>query len=668
MRTLEGDPVVSFGRELLKEYQQSVSKEWLVTNGIGGYACGTVAGALSRRYHGLLIAPLDPPLKRTLLLGKIDETAVYRGLDYPLFTNHWASGAIEPTGSRFLERFHLEQSIPVWTYSLADARLEKRVWMHPGENTVYLRYDHQRGADPIRLTLNVLIDNRDHHANTTAGPWPLEAAVVRDGLKITSHQDAVPLYVFAPGAELNVNPQWDLGFYLASEAYRGLDPEEDLLRAAILKVNIQPGDTFLLVASTLENPVCDAETALAARKEYELDLIARAGPWSAQDGLGAIFEQLVLAADQFVTARDAGTGQAGQTVMAGYPWFSDWGRDTMISLPGLTLSTGRPDIAKSILRTYAGFVDRGMLPNRFPDTGQAPEYNTVDATLWYFEAVRAYFGATADKDFIHELYPVLEEIVGWHRRGTRYHIRLDAADGLLYAGEPGVQLTWMDAKIGDWVVTPRIGKAVEVNALWYNALRVMQELSLTFGVSGSIYRELADQAQQGFARFWNHKAGYCYDVIDGPGGPETALRPNQLLAVSLAHSPLPASQARAVVDACASSLYTSHGLRSLASDEPGYLGVYGGDQGARDAAYHQGTVWGWLMGPFISAHIKVYKDPALARSYLRPLLQNLFDHGLGSLSEIFDGDAPHTPRGCIAQAWTVAEVLRVMGELRSLEN
>jgi predicted glycogen debranching enzyme len=660
--------MISCGRDVLRDYQQAVTKEWLVTNSIGGYAGGTVAGTLTRRYHGLLIAALDPPLKRTLLLSKVDENAAYRGRVYPLFTNHWASGTIDPTGYRFIEQFRLEGAIPIWTFSLADAQLEKQIWMQPGANTTYLRYAHKRGADPITLTLNVLVNYRDHHANTSSTEWPLALAHFRDGLKITMYHGAAPFFVYAPGAEITVDPKWNIGFFQSVEAYRGLDPFDNHLRVATLRVKINPGGNFLLAASTLEIPDLDGESVYADRRRYELGLLRLASRDQGALNQDPVRAQLVLAADQFIVNRPMEGDHHGQTIMAGFPWFTDWGRDTMISLPGLTLATGRPDLAKSIIRTFTRYIDKGMLPNRFPEAGQEPEYNTVDATLWYFEAVRAYFAATKDAAFIRELYPALEEIILWHRDGTRFNIRLDRDDGLLYAGEPGVQLTWMDAKVGDWVVTPRIGKPVEVNALWFNALQTMREFSAVLGKEPTLYDGLAKQMRHGFDRFWNKQLGYCFDVLDGPDGTEDALRPNQLLAVSLAHSLLSGVRARSLVDACAHSLYTSHGLRSLAPDEEGYTGHYGGDQKTRDAAYHQGTVWAWLIGPFISAHLKVYQDPPLARSYLKPLFRNLFDHGLGSLSEIFDGAAPHAARGCFAQAWSVAEALRVLDELHTWER
>ena len=369
--------------------------------------------------------------------------------------------------------------------------------------------------------------------------------------------------------------------------------------------------------------------------------------------------QLTLAADQFVVKRPTTLDPEGRSIIAGYHWFSDWGRDTMIALPGLTLSTGRPEIAASILRTYAQFVDQGMIPNRFPDEDQAPEYNTVDATLWYLEAIRKYFAATGDLSLVAELFPVLETIIEWHRRGTRYNIKMDPDDGLLFAGEEGVQLTWMDAKFDNWVVTPRLGKPVEINALWYNALLTLADFARVLDLEPAPYEELAAKVRIGFNRFWNEEYGYCFDVLDTlEGSNDASLRPNQIFAVSLSRSPLDGRQQRSVVDACGRHLLTAHGLRSLSPQDSVYEGHYGGDLYKRDGAYHQGTVWSWLIGPFVEAHLRVYNDPQIARTYLDPLLRHLADHGVGSISEIYDGDPPFTPRGCIAQAWSVAELLR----------
>jgi predicted glycogen debranching enzyme len=372
---------------------------------------------------------------------------------------------------------------------------------------------------------------------------------------------------------------------------------------------------------------------------------------------------LVLASDQFIVERRSASHPEGRSVIAGYHWFGDWGRDTMISLPGLTLATGRPEVAAEILRTFAEFVDQGMLPNRFPDAGETPEYNTVDATLWYFEALRAYYAATGDARLIADLYPALTDIIEWHERGTRYGIAVDPGDGLLKAGEPGVQLTWMDAKVGDWVVTPRIGKPIEINALWYNALLTMESFARLLGKSPAQFQRRSEQVRANFERFWNPAAQSCFDVLDGPGGHEAALRPNQIFAVSLPASPLSAERQRAVVEACARELLTSHGLRSLAPGEPGYIGVYRGGPAERDGAYHQGTVWGFLLGPFALAHYRVFGDREAARRFLLPLSHHLRDSGLGTMAEIFDADPPFAPKGCIAQAWTVSETLRAWMEL-----
>ena len=352
------------------------------------------------------------------------------------------------------------------------------------------------------------------------------------------------------------------------------------------------------------------------------------------------------------------------TVLAGYHWFSDWGRDTMIALPGLTLPTGRPEVAAAVLRTFGRYVSQGMLPNRFPDVGEAPEYNTADATLWFFEAIRAYTDHTGDLSLARELFPVLADIIAWHERGTRYSIGVDPSDGLLRAGTGASQLTWMDVRVEGWVVTPRHGKPVEINALWHNALWVMAALAHRLGEPDEAYLAAAARVATSFGRFWNAELGHCYDVLDTPQGDDPSLRPNQLIAAALPHSPLTAGQRQAVVEVCARRLLTSHGLRSLDPDHPDYQGRYLGPVLARDGVYHQGTVWAWLIGPFVQAHLAVYGDPEAARAFLGPLLRHLEDTGLGTLSEIFDGDPPHAPRGCVAQAWSVAEVLRCLWELR----
>ena len=659
---------IDFGREVLGDLSVVSKREWLVTNGIGGFAGGTLANVLSRRYHGLLVAALQPPLGRTLLLAKLDETVEYDGIYpdsgrlTPLYLNRWEDGTVEGNGHHYLNRFHLEGTTPVWTYAIANALLEKRIWMQPGANTTYIQYHLIRATGPMGLTIKALGNYRDYHSTTIINDWSPDVEDVDHGLRITLFDGARPFYLFSDRATFSPRSDWYEDFFLAVEEFRGQrDVTEDHLYLAQLQVTLRPGERFAVVASTEAAPNLDSVLAYGDRQAHEAALLARAGGLGKSgtgDGAGDALRHLVLAADQFVVRRPTAADPNGQSIIAGYPWFSDWGRDTMIALPGLTLATGRPEVAASILRTYAQFVDQGMLPNRFPDAGETPEYNTVDATLWYFVALHEVVTATGDVALARELFPVLADIIDWHIRGTRYNIHMDEADALLYAGEEGVQLTWMDAKVDDWVVTPRTGKAVEINALWYNALRIMAALAEQLGEEAGRYAALAERVAAGFERFWNAPLGYCYDVLDAPAGPDGSLRPNQLLAVSLPHSPLSAERQRSIVDTCARHLLTPHGLRSLSPDDKAYIGRYAGDRRKRDGAYHQGTVWGWLIGPFVLAHRRVYGDVAAARSYLLPLLQHLNDHGVGSISEIFEGDAPFAPRGCTAQAWSVAEVLR----------
>jgi predicted glycogen debranching enzyme len=647
--------MLEFGRDICGDEQQAARREWLVTNGIGGYASGTVGGMLTRRYHGLLVAALQPPLGRTLLVTKLDETASYDGYTYPLFANRWEEDIIDPPGFFAIEQFRLEGTTPVWTFACADALLEKRIWMQQGANTTYVSYTLRRAHRPLALTIKALVNYRDFHNNTYAADWQMQVAPVAHGLRVDAFFGAQPFYLLSDRATAAPQHEWYYNFWLSVEQHRGLGEHDDHLYAGEFQTILQPGDTLTFVASTEEAPSLDGAAAYATQQQHEKQLLARSGHADAPFWT----RQLTLAASQFIVGRPSDSDPDGQTIIAGYPWFGDWGRDTMISLPGLTLSTGRTDVAARILRTFARFSDQGMLPNLFPNEDIDPHYNTVDAVLWYIEAVRAYHDATGDDELLRELFPVLREMFDWYHRGTRYHIQADPEDGLLYAGEEGVQLTWMDAKIDEWVVTPRIGKPVEVNALWYNALRVMAKVAARLGEDATDYEHAAERVQASFERFWNSERNSCYDVIDGPEGNDATLRPNQIFAVALPYSPLSEDQQREVVDSCARHLLCSYGLRSLSPKSPDYIGTYGGGPVQRDSSYHQGTAWAWLIGPFASAHLRVYGDPIEAQSYLLPFAHHLTDQGVGSISEIFDGDAPFMPRGCIAQAWSVAEVLRV---------
>src|SRR5712672_4399098 len=660
--------VVQFGPELFSDLEAAESREWLVTNGMGGYASGTLAGGMSRRYHGLLVAALRPPVGRTQLVAWIDEIVRYNSAEFALATHRWASGAIEPQGFQHIEGFRLEGTMPVWTYAIGDARLEKRIWMQRGVNTTYVQYTMVQGSGSLGMELKALVNHRDFHATTHAGDWRMSVEPIARGVRIVAFENDTPFYLTSKETTCEARHEWYRDYFFAEEKKRGLDDREDHLFAALFRAKLEVGKSCAIVLTTEANADLDGEATRKQRVAYESTLLSAADLLKQEPGADSPewLRQLVLAADQFIVKRALPDERDGRSVIAGYHWFADWGRDTMIALPGLTLATGRSDVARQILLAFARYVDGGMLPNNFPDSGGRPEYNTVDAALWYFEAVRQYFAATGDELTLQKLFPVLAGIIDAHVKGTRYQIHVDSADGLLYAGESGVQLTWMDAKVGDWVVTPRTGKAVEINALWINAGETMASFARLLKKSNELYDGLSRKAQDSFHKFWNPQRGCCYDVIDVPGlGNDASLRPNQIFAVSLPVSPLTPAQQKSVVDVCAEHLLTPYGLRSLAPGEAGYQGHYGGGPRERDGAYHQGTVWGWLLGPFALAHFRVYKDRAAALGFLEPLARSIDSYGVGTLAEIFDGDAPHHPRGCIAQAWTVAEVLRSWKELQA---
>jgi len=657
---------VQFGREILGDLELAEIREWLVTNGIGGFASGTAAGTSTRRYHGLLMASLQPPTDRTLLVAGMDETVHCGGTSFPLATNRWLSGDVSPKGYLQMESFHLEGTKPVWRYALADALLEKRVWMKQGENTTFVEYTLARGNSPVEIEGKILVSYRDFHATTHADGWRMMIEPVERGIRVIAFEGATPFFLKSASAAFEPRHEWYRDFFLPAERERGLDDQEDRLLAGVFRSRLAVGEKLTLMFSTEPEAQTDGEQARALQSNRDLKLFqawqkrhAETVATPADDEPGWLW-QLVLAGDQFVAKRALADDPDGLTVIAGYPWFCDWGRDTMIALPGLTLSLGRPEIARKILESFARYVDGGMLPNNFPDRGGTPQYNTIDAAMWYFEAVRQYFEATQDLALVNKLFPVLSAIVDAHVAGTRYNIKVDPADALLYGGSPEVQLTWMDAKIGDWVVTPRIGKPVEINALWINALNTMGEFARRLARPREGYLKLKEKAQKNFQKFWNPKRKCCFDVIDVPGGgADAALRPNQVFAVSLPVSPLTREQCRGVVDTLGRELLTSFGLRSLGPSEPGYVGRYAGGPRERDAAYHQGTVWAWLLGPYALAHYKVYGDRAAAQSFLEPLGRSIYSAGLGSISEIFGGDAPFPATGCFAQAWSVAETFRV---------
>ena len=648
--------------DILQNWDESSQREWLVTNGIGGYASSTLSGANTRRYHGLLVPAFSPPLGRAVLLSKVEEEVRVEDQLYQLSANKYPS-VVQPQGFRHLS-YYDSRPVPCFTYIFHEETvvLEKRVWMPHGRNTVYLQYTLVKAPEPVRLGIVPLLAYKDYHSEQHRwdGFLGVTTAEGEGRVQFLAYPTAHPLHMEMPqNFAFSEHSGWFFNFEHPREQERGLDSTEDLFCPGRFDGLLSPGQTVTFAATVETEPPTEAKAALKAEEVRQQKLLARAdvGPSD------RMHETLALAADQFVIEKSDRVPRA--TILAGYPWFADWGRDTMIALPGLCLTTGRFDIARDILLSFAGAVHNGLLPNRFSDNGGGAEYNTVDASLWFFHAVYAYAEASGDWRFAQtEMLPVLQKMIQSHIEGTDYHIGVDPADGLLHAGEPGVQLTWMDAKVGDWVVTPRIGKPVEINALWHNALCVASKLAERAGLAdfAADCRRRADLAKTSFgAAFWNPAGNCLFDVIGDDGHSDASLRPNQILAVSLPFPVIEGEKAKSVVDAVAKHLLTPFGLRTLAPSSPDYRPRYGpGDPTFRDGAYHQGTVWPWLLGAFADAHLQVYGDKAKTRALLSSLLKDgLTEYGVSSLAEIFDGDAPHLPNGCPAQAWSVAEVLRV---------
>ena len=650
--------MMRFGTELCANLEASSRREWLETNGIGGFASGTINGSNTRRYHGLLVAATKPPVGRFVLLAKLEETLICDGSPFELGTNRYP-GVVHPQGFRYMKQFRLDP-FPVFTFEVEGVEIEKRVFMVQGENTTIVEYCIVAIRDPsdVRLELRPLIAFRDYHSLTHENNSLNQEVREMPGLISVSPYDGLPeLYLANDAIKVEATGDWYRRFEYRAERERGLDFVEDLFNPCVLRFSLNSQSQATIIAST------EPHSANAAPQYRQAEISRRRANAQRSPVENDFVQSLTSAADHYIVSRGD-----QKTVIAGYHWFSDWGRDTMIALPGLTLPTGRYDAARGILRTFAQHVDRGMLPNRFPDAGETPEYNTVDATLWFFEAVRAFLAYAGDLEFVQKhLYGVLSDIVAWHVGGTRFGIRLDPT-GLLSCGEPGVQLTWMDAKVGDWVVTPRHGQPVEIQALWYNAVCILEDIAARLGdePARKRYNNMSALTKSSFNRqMWNADGGYLFDVI-GEGPPDSSIRPNQIFAVSLPHSMLTPERAKQVVSVVQQHLLTPYGLRTLAPSDPHYRGHYTGDVTSRDGAYHQGTVWPWLIGPFITAYVKVNGGSESARRqaerWLAPLKDHLEDAGLGHISEIFDGDEPHRPVGCIAQAWSVAEVLRATVE------
>jgi predicted glycogen debranching enzyme len=653
-----------------------VDREWLVTNGLGGFASGSIAGVPTRRYHGLLISALPTPLGRTVMLNYLSEWGrTSDGRRFQIGGQERTGGELELPGAEHLREFRLEDGLPVWRYELGGAAVvEKRVVMPHMQNTVHITYSLLEGADRVRLKLRPAVQFRplEDAVGRPAGE-PHTITSVEDRLELSAGHTYPPLRLKIYGLRATFaldGKKLERLFYRVEER-RGYDHTGELWSPGYFSVDLTTDVSATLVASTEGWETIRAlspEGAREAERERRRRLVAMAPP-RAREPVAA---ELVLAADQFVitpagrqedAARARATGEELRSVIAGYHWFTDWGRDTMISLEGLTLTTGRHQEAGWILRTFGHYVRDGLIPNMFPDGSNEGLYHTADATLWFFHAVERYLAETDDRVTLDLLLPVLREIVAAHLRGTRFGIKVDEADGLLRQGAEGYQLTWMDAKCDGWVVTPRRGKAVEINALWHNALRLLEGWEREAGEEARA-AELSRHAGRAYEsfnrRFWYEEGGHLYDVVDGEDGrDDPACRPNQLLAVSLKHAALDPARWPSVMRVARGKLLTPVGLRSLAPDHAEYQPTYTGDLRSRDAAYHQGTVWAWLIGPFIDAWLKTYpEDRAGARALLEGFLPHLDEACVGSISEIFDAEPPFTARGCVAQAWSVAEVLR----------
>lgn len=648
---------IHFDSTTLQDWDEVHRREWLLTNGIGGYAASSLSGANFRRYHALLVAGDPSTLRRTVTFAHVDAIARYKNKTYDLSTLFFRDGSVQPMGFRHLTSFRLEGTTPVWTWQFADVEIEQWIVLAWERNTVYVAFRVLKAGDPITIRFRLLHTIRDHHTETQHN-WTPDVTDMGGYYKIAKADDGHFFLRWDAPDSWEPEAAWLKGVYHPEEQQRGLPEVESLFQFGDLRVTLRARGEWQVTATTENDPRTALhrrwDTILKKRREREAKLWHQAEPYLGTDAPDWI-RQLVLAADQFII--NVKRGEPLKTILAGYPWFTDWGRDTMIALPGLCLATGRHADARAILRTFARYVDQGMLPNRFPEANEAPEYNTADATLWLFEAVGQTWQATGDDAFLAELLPTLEEIIKWHQRGTRYNIHVDN-DGLLVAGTAGTQLTWMDVKIGEEVPTPRHGKAVELSALWYNALCWM----VKFGKSD--YASAAAQTKASFNRFWNPDRGYLYDVIERDGENDPALRPNQLFALSLTHPVVTnMEQARAIVNACNTKLLTPVGLRSLTPDHPKYQKEHAGPPENFDRAYHNGTVWGWLIGPYCRALRYTGASREEILGALAGMERHLYDEGVGTLSEIFDGDAPHEPRGCFAQAWTVAEVLAIYHEL-----
>ncbi len=698
-------------RELCQNVQVGLNHEWLVTNGLGGYAAGSLVGTATRSYHGLLVASLSPPNERVVLVSKVDEEIMLSGgQTLRLGVNEYQEGIIEPQGYKYLERVVLEGDIPCFIYRISKSLiLEKRIWMEYGQNTTYIQYllhdvfDEDEQATDVHVdvtdtSVTLLVSpfclTRDYHQTTQgADDWHFLVENRGNRCRIRAYEGAPAYHLIAdPVTVFESNGSWYWHIWHRRDNERALPDVEDVYRPGIFRTTLTPGMRKTFVFAAENQTTCSWGYGGSHHEEVVAQALMRhqrrmrqvlAGVDRTIDDLQVrdpVMARLVLAADQFIVDRPNAVNPSNtsqpqhmspdrKTIIAGYPWFTDWGRDSMISLPGLLLCTGRYGEARGVLKAFTSYIHKGLIPNRFPDKGEEPVYNTVDATLWMVRALNLYLLKTGDWTLLKDLFPILQDSIQWYIHGTEYGIQVDPQDGLLRSGVPGVQLTWMDARVGDWIVTPRIGKAVEVNALWYYTVSAMEGWAVRLSTDATQYGQLRGLVRQNFAaRFWYEAGGYLYDVVDVEGVTgqnDAALRPNQLFAASLNHELLTDIQSARMLQEVTEQLFTPAGLRSLSPTDPAYCAHFTGDRNQRESAYHQGTVWQWLIGAYVDVHLRVHNDYDALLPLLRPFVKQLWERCLGTISEVAEPEPPFTVGGCFAQAWSVAEMLRCWRLIRN---
>ncbi|HOW28398.1 MAG TPA: amylo-alpha-1,6-glucosidase [Elusimicrobiota bacterium] len=643
--------MISFGRLICNRIADAVDREWIETNGRGSYAMGTVAGVNTRRYHGLLTIHLPAQNIRYQVINRLEESLLVDQQRIEISSQTYP-GVVYPQGYLHLESFRLDP-YPIWTYAFSNIRLEKIFFLRYGEDTAVIIY-RQLSGPSITLEVRPLLSCRNHHhLMRESNRFADKVDVIPSGLRI-KNPDAPDIFVNAQNSQFSAEGFWYKNQQYGWEQKRGLDFREDAYSPGIFRFSLSAGQSVSLTVSPETRPSAEALPWAQQEKNLRLQCIARSKV------RGPLADTLALAADQFLVERN---GQSG--IMAGYPWFEEWGRDAMISLPGLCLATGRHEEAAKILSAFSRYHQNGLLPNYIPETSTTPNYDAVDVSLWFVGAVQSYLKATNDLELVKTLSPVLHQIMDSYQHGKISGITMEE-DGLLSASRPNTALTWMDARVANRPVTPRAGKPVELQALWYNALQFMAELDMKLQAPSNGYDKLASIARTSFnEKFWNEASGYLFDRIDGKER-DGSIRPNALLCVSLPYEILDSNRFKAIVDKAWQDLYTTYGLRTLSPSDPAYRAQYGTTPEERDSAYHQGTVWPWLIGPFITAYVKAYgsSDPTKSQiqAFLQPFGTHLTEGGLESVSEIADGNAPHALQGCPAQAWSVAEILRVLWE------